>query len=144
MPNYCHNALFIDGNPETTKQILEVIKSEDNPFDFDKIIPMPDYIYRGNLSDKERKLYGKNNWHDWSNENWGTKWNSVRAYVKDNIIYFDTAWSPCRPVIAALAKKYPTMRFEYSFYEIMCGFQGTEIYENGELTSYDYEEIEPF
>ena len=46
------------------------------------------------------------------------------------------------PVIASLAKKYHTMRFEYSFYEIMSGFQGTEIYENGELTSYDYEEIE--
>lgn len=142
MPNYCHNTLTIKGNPETTKQILEFVKSEDNPFDFDQIVPMPDYIYRGNLGNDERKLYGKNNWYDWSIENWGTKWNCIRAVIQSNTIYFDTAYTPSSPVIAALAKKYHTMRFEYSYYEMMAGFQGEETYENGELISYNYGELE--
>jgi hypothetical protein len=142
MPNYCHNTLTIKGNPETTKQIMEFVKSEDNPFDFDKIVPMPDYIYRGNLGNDERKLYGKNNWYDWSIENWGTKWNCIRAVTQSNTIYFDTAYTPSSPVIAALAQKYHTMRFEYSYYEMMMGFQGEETYENGELISYDYGELE--
>ena len=62
--------------------------------------------------------------------------------VKNNTIFFETAWSPSSPVIAALAKKYPTMRFEHYFHEVLAGYQGQEIYENGELISYDYGELE--
>lgn len=142
MPNYCKNTLTITGNPDTLRQILAFVKSDENRFDFNRIVPMPEHIYRGNLGSEERKLYGENNWYDWSVENWGTKWNSVCAFVKNNTIFFETAWSPSSPVIAALAKKYHTMRFEYSYYEMMAGFQGEETYENGELISYNYGELE--
>lgn len=54
-----------------------------------------------------------------------------------------TAWSPCDPVIAALAKKFPTMRFTYTFMETGMAFCGKRVYENGELIFYydgDYAE----
>lgn len=77
MPNYCDNYLTIDGNPDTRKKILELLKTDENCFDFEKVIPMPDYIYRGSVGKKEKENYGENNWYDWSIKNWGTKWNSV-------------------------------------------------------------------
>ena len=142
MSNMCCNYLTIEGYKATIRRIFEFVKSEESVFDFEKIIPMPDNIYCGSVGDKERELYGENNWYDWSVENWGTKWNSVCAFVKNNTIFFETAWSPSSPVIAALAKKYPTMRFEHYFHEVLAGYQGQEIYENGELISYDYGELE--
>ena len=117
MPNYCENYLSIEGNNDTKKLIMEFVKSEENAFDFDKIVPMPDYIYRGVVGERERKIYGENNWYDWSVKNWGTKWNSADVEIWDDEIQFQTAWSPCDPVIAALAEKFPTMRFTYTFYE---------------------------
>ena len=143
MPNYCNNYLSIEGNTDTLKEIMNSVKSDESVFDFEKIVPMPDYIYRGAVGAKEKELYGENNWYDWSNKNWGTKWNSVDAESWDDEIQFLTAWSPCDPVIAALAEKYPTMRFTYTFYESGMCFCGKRVYENGEIALYydgDYAE----
>ena len=69
-------------------------------FDFNKIISMPNdkFFYRnGNLGNKERKKYGENNWYDWCNKHWGTKWNAMSAkIVEDNenalAYHFESAW----------------------------------------------------
>lgn len=143
MPNYCDNYLTIEGNPDTLKAIVELVKSEETVFDFEKIVPMPDYIYRGHLGSKEKELYGENNWYDWSCDNWGTKWNSVDAELSDDEFYFQTAWSPARPVVEALAKMFPSMRFTYTYLETGMCFCGKIIYENGDLLFYyegDYAE----
>lgn len=133
MPNYCNNTLYIEGNRHTINKIIDFVKSEENVFDFDNIVPMPKDIFRGNIGPDEMKTYGKSNWYDWSIENWGTKWNSIDAVEDDDCIDFLTAWSPCDPVIAALAAMFPTMRFTYTFYETGCGFCGERVYENGNL-----------
>lgn len=79
--------------------------------DFNKVIPMPEHIFRGNLGMAEREKYGKDNWYDWSIAHWGTKWNSYGydgAYTPqdfDEHIEFQTAWSRPVQAIAALAKK---------------------------------------
>lgn len=143
MPNYCNNSLYIEGSSDTMKNVIDFVKSSECAFDFDKIVPMPDNIYQGSLGPKERELYGKNNWYDWSIENWGTKWNSVDAELDGDEIRFLTAWSPCDPVIAALAEMFPMMRFTYNFYETGMCFCGERIYENGKLVLYydgDYAE----
>ena len=82
MPNYCYNSLSISGSNETLKKIYNLVHSDDNEIDFEKIIPMPDYIYRGDFGPEEEKIYGKDNWYDWSCEHWGTKWNSVDAHCE--------------------------------------------------------------
>lgn len=133
MPNYCSNSLYIDGDANTLRELTEFVRTSENAFDFKKIVPMPKNIYRGPLGDKEKEIYGKNNWYDWSVENWGTKWNSIDAYIVDDEIAFLTAWSPCEPVIETLAKTFPSMRFVYEFCEIGMAFCGKRVYENGEM-----------
>jgi hypothetical protein len=79
-------------------------------FDFNKIIPMPDDIFRGNLGAEEREKYGNKNWYDWSCDNWGTKWPACDAEITEEtdteIHYrFLTAWDAPRPIVDALRKK---------------------------------------
>lgn len=137
MPNHCYGSLTVIANDETLSKILKTVhgtgEQSDNPFDFNKIVPMPDYVYDGPLGDKEIKQYGKNNWYDWSIHNWGTKWNSCDAtfFDDDNCFRFWTAWSPCSPVIQKLSEMFPDARFEYEYCEPGCGFRGIEIYKNG-------------
>ena len=76
MPNHVENHLTFDCSEERLKEILQAIgRDEDSAldgqygigtFDFNKVIPMPDDIYRGDLGPKEQKIYGKKNWYDWS------------------------------------------------------------------------------
>lgn len=139
MPNYCQNTLKIIAKDDVVKTIIDMMRGtgedEGNLFDFNKVIPMPENIYRGAIGKEEEALYGKNNWYDWSIENWGTKWNSVDAELRENCFVFDTAWSPCSPVISKLAEMFPEARFEYWYEELGMGFCGREIYENG-ITQY--------
>ena len=49
--------------------MFEAIQSDEiglGSIDFNKVIPMPDYIFQGNLGMAEREKYGKENWYDWS------------------------------------------------------------------------------
>ena len=70
MANHIHNsiAFFCDDNRLT--EILEAIQCDNDgtnlkygigTIDFNKIIPMPNNIYRGDLGIEERKKYGNNN-----------------------------------------------------------------------------------
>lgn len=143
MPNYCENCLSIEGNTVTVNSVLNFVKSMENDFDFERIIPMPNYISQVPVDTKEREMYEKNNWYDWSIKNWGTKWNSIDPEVDGDDIRFYTAWSPCEPVIAALAKRFPDVGFTYTFCEPGQSFCGGRIYENGEMIFYydgDYRE----
>lgn len=76
MPNWVTNRIVFHGNQENIDKVLQYIKGNGSKIDFNKIIPMPDNIYRGDLGKRERELYGSNNWYDWSVANWGTKWNA--------------------------------------------------------------------
>ena len=114
MPNHITNVLSFEDIPyEEVKEILEAIKNDEfgiGSIDFNKIIPMPDNIYRGNLGNEERELYGKDNWYDWSIEHWGSKWNGYdfTPYEEGgSSIEFNTAWSSVPQVIKALSEKYP-------------------------------------
>jgi hypothetical protein len=123
MPNHVLNEIiFKDVGPSVQEEILS--KALKNGFvDFSVLIPVPLNIWHGNIGQKEEKAFGKNNWHDWNKENWGTKWN---AYGKEEYgpkmvrtedtltFYFQTAWSPPIPWLVALfnATQHP---FEYNY-----------------------------
>lgn len=81
MPNHVENRLTFDCSRERLQEILTAVSRDQDKevdgkfgvgtFDFEKVIPMPEDIYRGNLGSAERELYGKKNWYDWSVWNWG-------------------------------------------------------------------------
>lgn len=133
MPNYCENSLTIYASDETLEKIRNFVRSDENEFDFNNVIPMPSHIYNDSLGTKEWKLYGMNNWYDWSNQYWGTKWNSVDACFSDNNFYFETAWTPASPVVAELARLFPKAEFWFQYQEFGVGFCGVEVYQEGRL-----------
>lgn len=133
MPNYCSGFVSIKCSDEVFEQIKDFVKSDNSVFDFDRIIPMPENIYRGPLGAEEEKLYGKDNWYDWSLENWGTKWNACYSCLDGFEYEITTAWAPCSPVISALAKHFPEATIRYSYTESDNGFCGVEEYKDGKL-----------
>jgi hypothetical protein len=106
MPNHVTNRIEFYGEQKNIDTILEIIKGDKECIDFEKIIPMPEDIYRGDLGPDERAKYGKNNWYDWRCFNWGTKWNAYYSSIdkENNAIEFDTAWSCPLALLDELAK----------------------------------------
>ena len=64
MPNWTSNSVLFVGKEKQLKTLQTMLKSKDNEFDFNNIIPMPKNIFRGNLGKEEEEKYGKNNWYD--------------------------------------------------------------------------------
>ncbi|WP_337484741.1 LPD28 domain-containing protein [Porcipelethomonas sp.] len=141
MPNHVTNIIELNGDRLEIKNLLETIKNDEiglGSIDFEKIIPMPDNIYRGDLGSKERELYGQNNWYDWSLANWGTKWN---AYGYDEIknnnpkekITFLTAWAAPHPIMEKLAEMYPEVNIQHEWADEDIGMNcGRYCYSKGE------------
>lgn len=116
MPNWVLNEVEFTGEQKEIEKIKEYIKSEDNDFDFEKIIPMPSHIFRGSVGEKEFQIYGEDNWYDWSRKNWGTKWNSSDAeWHGDDCVTFETAWTAPVPVFEMLSKLFPDMKFKVRY-----------------------------
>mgnify|MGYP000946298790 CR=1 FL=1 len=143
MPNHVTNILRVSGDPEKVRAMFEAIKNDKiglGSIDFNKVIPMPDYIFQGNLGMAEREKYGKDNWYDWSIANWGTKWNSygydpeyTPKEFDGELIEFQTAWSYPDPLVEALSKQYPDLQFEVKWADEDFGYNtGKKEYENGE------------
>ena len=120
MPNYCDNSLSIEGPHDTLRKIHDLVRGEENPFDFEKIIPMP--------ADVE-------DWYDWRCENWGTKWNSSGALIVDDNTYeFDTAWSTPYEVLVELSKQFPNSTISVDYADEDIGSNcGSYVLKNGEL-----------
>ena len=135
MPNHCNNTLGVLGKTEDVEKFVAFVTNngpdkEDDKYElFKKLIPMPNELEGTTSPSKSSneeliKKYGTDNWYDWCNTNWGTKWgdynidkSQVSALVKysypigidgckdyDNPIedtsnsyvhfYYDTAWAP--------------------------------------------------
>ena len=113
MPNWTANNVLFVGKEKQLKTLKDMLKSDENDFDFNNIVPMPKNIFRGNLGKEEEEKYGDNNWYRWSIDNWGTKWNAVgtRVELKDGSLYytFDTAWDCPREIVNALMRMKKTI-----------------------------------
>ena len=106
MPNWV--ATKVQFNNITDEQFNRIVETycTDGCLDFDKIIPMPDNIFRGPLGMEDREKYpGDLNWYDWSVDHWGTKWNASEGLIDrtTHTLRFQTAWSYAAPALWELA-----------------------------------------
>lgn len=151
MPNHITTRIKITGDLEAVKRVLNKIKNDEfgmGTIDFEKIIPMPKNIFKGNLGVRERELYGNNNWYDWSVANLGTKWNAYgfdpnTDYSKEKELKFLTAWSAPHPVIAKLSEMFPSVKLEHEWADEDIGMNcGRHVYYDGERIEEYYPESE--
>lgn len=94
------------------------------PFSFNKVIPMPEYVFKGVLDKKTKKIYGKNNWYDWSITHWGSKFNcgNVALFEKDNFynLSFFTPYYFPKPIILKLTEIIANEYLDVSFIVKYC------------------------
>jgi hypothetical protein len=140
MPNWTDVYIEIKHSDEDMLRKLHKIFDDPNPFN--RIKPMPELLYRGNLGGAERAKYGNANWYDWSIENWGTKWDidgcsGLTIYEDDGelILYVDmmTAWSPPTGVFDTLV----SLGFDVKAQFLDEGWMYIGQYDNGETVSWD-------
>ena len=107
---------------EDVDNYLEGLKTEEG---FD---PKKDYFksviaktMTREYSDHLKKTYGSDNWYDWSNENWGTKWDASDPFLEDDgwmLRYdFDTAWCPPEPICHFLRDKFADLHISWFYRE---------------------------
>lgn len=124
------NLVNVTGNGDTLKLLVRTVQGKSNPFDFAKIIPVPQ------ASGKKQLNLNK--------ASWGTKDNSVEAKVelcedkKEVNISFETAAWP-EPVFMQLVKMFPNLSFEGQWASNKIGYDcGFWSGENGEMLSSPY------
>jgi hypothetical protein len=132
MPNHVTTYITFDGKREDIDELLQAVRSDKQPFDLDKFIPMPD-----ELRDKQSptrvvsqqeydeckldtskpitaemqldymKRFNHDNWYDWSIANWGTKWNVYDIEEIDDGFRFLSAWDHPHTAIDRLSIAFP-------------------------------------
>lgn len=119
---------------EYEQAILNALKNEKNA-QFSPALPLTE-----NLQKMYKEKYGADNWYDWANKNWGTKWgaydhgewkllNCGGDWVAS--LFFMSAWAPVVPVIEVCASKFPDLKFTLKYADEGGGFLGFTLWEKG-------------
>ena len=136
MPNWCDNTMTVAGTAEEIEVFVELMISDSKTgdgtdlsvLDFEAVSPMP-RVLRGRKSTGDD---GFITWYDWALEEWGTKWNAVRAELdyagqknKGVAVYrFQTAWGPPITWQQKIIEYFPWLEFEFDWQEEGMGFAG--------------------
>ena len=130
MPNWVWNRVTVSGEPEQLeafrKQAGMATPLDPAPvFSFWNFIKPADDIVEeykaGDALSSDDK--SPNNWYNWNNREWGTKWDANDPEFTDSdtgksIEYrFDTAWAPPEPVFYAMIQQFPELDFSIYYRE---------------------------
>ncbi|NDB56878.1 hypothetical protein EB001_00265 [bacterium] len=117
---------------------------------FRKLKPMPDELYKDKVfgAEKDQALidkYGSDNWYDWANDNWGTKWGCYDTSF-DSIyetsdgefelqINYNTAWAPGDDFLMEnlAVEDYKHLKFHLYYEEPGMGFHGFFFIKDGSV-----------
>lgn len=163
MPNWCMNTLKVTGTKADLAKFAAAAKPKarglatannkgENVLSFHNFLPYPSHfikqdkkafslrekIKRGKLPESTRVRDGYNSGgYEWCVNNWGTKWDAAYATVMSNrkkLVYsFDTAWSPPTPVVLAMSKQFPSLKFRLSYDEPGIRFTGKYEVQGGKV-----------
>lgn len=142
MPNWTYNTLTITGEKQELDKFRNEARAGKRSLSFDKFFPMPKEL-RGTTPGCEKneqliKKFGADNWHDWSKQNWGVKWDTRRPKIvvnkKNELVYvFDTPWNPPIKWMENVSKKFPMLKFLLECTEEMGNFVGNATAINGKV-----------
>ena len=61
--------------------------------------------------------FGHNNWYDWNNWNWGTKWDCSESIYsqEDKMLEFQTAWACPQEILLRMSEMFPDLQFNGSY-----------------------------
>jgi hypothetical protein len=138
VPNWCSNSVQISGPENLLNTLLETVHGQFCPFSFARIKPEPPEFFsrpaeEGLAMDR----------YSWRCENWGTKWdldgdtpsfssNARISCLPGKLIFlFDTAWSPCLPVIDTLSKMHPQLCVDHIYCDEAMAFAGRMSWNSG-------------
>lgn len=157
MPNWCENTLNVSGPDKEVQKFKLQAKddSEDNKtaLSLNKLFPMPEELRNTTSPSKEPnkeliQKFGFDNWYDWSNHNWGTKWDVTAELCIDKPssleYYFDSAWAPPIAAFERISKLFPNLQFELHYKEPGMCFQGTYTVQNGEGEDVEEDYVDDF
>jgi len=138
MPNHISNRVTLKGSKEEVTRVFAEIGDDQSPIDFNRIIPEPEGLYKGDLSLAKREETAGFNWYDWRTTNWGTKWPAYsQIRLSPKATYFETAWSAPFPVFDRLAEKYPHVEFKMEYADEDRGSNsGILTYKDGKLVEH--------
>lgn len=109
MANIIHIVIVVKN--VSIKEIVDRYTSDEFLLDFNKIIPMPDDVYMGDLT-PEIELEYPNNWYTWATEHWGTHSHANACTIamsgKDVVLEFYTLSTPCFPIIKQISEDFKT------------------------------------
>ena len=118
MPNWCSNTIEIEGTKEQINEFVSFLEEQNGKNWFNFFRPCPQELVdtvsgfvgedKQSVHEAQQKSniekYGHADWHSWSIDNWGTKWNcDAQDWMKiENpsedqasvTFWFDSAWSP--------------------------------------------------
>jgi hypothetical protein len=154
MPNWCSNTVIVDGEKREIARFEQYVMGDTEPFSFQSILPMPEELQgtvsptrivtqeeydnyeppshgfdvgkpiTKEMSDRFKEQYDADNWCDWANENWGTKWDVVdgggieAGLAPTHLNYsFDTAWGPPNGIYEELVNQFPTLTINWHYSE---------------------------
>lgn len=116
----------------TIQDLVEDLTAYDN-------VTLDELMRLGEVAVNNLLTYGSYAWYGWCCNNWGTKWNACQTMINDNLIYFETAWSPPMPVIEQLSRMFPNNKFTFTYAEEQLSeYAGKGVFINGELSFEDY------
>lgn len=155
MPNNIKNKIEIKGTEVQVKKVLDAFSTHYTEMeikdayvqfpDFNKVIPQPENIFKGDLGKKEEEMCkreGLITWREFNIANWGTKWNSYSCKSEEgNVFTFETAWSGVPLIVEAISKRFPEIYFVYKYADEDTG-SNTGVYslKNGILSETHFED----
>jgi hypothetical protein len=166
MPNHCENTLGVAGGRHEVIKFINLVTNAEGKIEiFNYLKPTPsellekEKVFTGETKDEDLvALYGYDNWYDWRNSVWGTKWGDyetscteIYATNSNPDIYYChfhylTAWGPGEEFLAEqLPVQFPELTFNLYYREPGMGFHGQVFISKGnlvlnksaELTSFD-------
>jgi hypothetical protein len=150
MPNHVDMDLVVSGDTESLHAFIAFAKEGESILSANKFIPYPNKYRLMDMRAETAKqcgdLYMKDGFnsggYEWCVSNWGTKWgiygaNLVGTNLKDKKGKLEyacqSAWEPPLPVIIAMSKEFPTLKFSLKYYEHGMGFKGTYVAKAGSI-----------